>query len=274
MPSSQPSILLAGCGKLGSALLKGWLKRHTPPTLVVIDRHMESPDTAVTVVRKAEDIAADFKPDIVILAVKPDRADDIITAIGATLGSCLGKAAFLSVMAGRTCESLGQVIKTTGNTCPVLRAMPNTPSTVGAGISGLYAGPGASEAHQKLCHDLLSAVGDVVTVSEEKDLSTVTALSGSGPAYVFLLAELLENAGRAHGLSADTARTLVRGMIYGAGCMLQEQPEDAADLREAVTSPKGTTAAALSKLMAKEAWPTAIDQAVAAAVHRADELSV
>ncbi|GBR44574.1 pyrroline-5-carboxylate reductase [Neokomagataea thailandica] len=271
MPST--SILLAGCGKLGGALLDGWLASPNPPRMVVLDRHKNCDNENVTIIRSADSVPDDFAPDIIVLAVKPAVADDVITSLTQTLGQRLENAAFLSVMAGRTCASLSAAAQKAGQKCPTLRAMPNTPSTIGAGVSGLYAAPDCTEAQTRLCHDLLSAVGDVVEVSEEKDLLGVTALAGSGPAYVFLLAELLEKAGQAHGLSAETARRLARGTIYGAGRMLNELPDDAETLRKAVTSPNGTTAAALSELMQEEAWPRAVDKAISAAVHRAEELA-
>ncbi|GBR53935.1 pyrroline-5-carboxylate reductase [Neokomagataea thailandica NBRC 106555] len=268
-----PSILLAGCGKLGSALLGGWLASPNPPRLVVLDRHKTCDNDNVTVIRTADSVPDDFTPDIIVLAIKPAVAEDVIASLAETLGARLDKAAFLSVMAGRTCASLSAAAKKSGHSCPTLRAMPNTPSTLGAGVSGLYASPEATEQQTQLCHDLLSAVGDVVEVTEEKDLLGVTALSGSGPAYVFLLAELLEKAGQAQGLSPENARQLARGTIYGAGRMLHELPDDAEKLRKAVTSPNGTTAAALAELMKEEAWPTAIEKAINAAVKRADELA-
>ncbi|EHH67808.1 pyrroline-5-carboxylate reductase [Gluconobacter morbifer] len=272
MPS-VPSILLAGCGKMGGALLDGWLASPTPPRLVVLDRHRTGSDDDVRIVRTPSEIPADFQPDIIVLAVKPGAADDTIAALGAALGPRLARTAILSVMAGRTCASLSEAAKKAGADIPVLRGMPNTPSAIGAGISGFYAPPAATEEQKTVCHDLLFAVGDVVTLDNEKDLSAVTAISGSGPAYVFLLAELLEKAGITEGLSPKIARRLARGTIYGAGRMLDDMPENADELRKAVTSPKGTTAAALEILMAPDAWPRTVEKAVDAATKRADELA-
>ncbi|MBS1033502.1 pyrroline-5-carboxylate reductase [Gluconobacter cerinus] len=270
---STPSILLVGCGKLGGALLDGWLASPTPPHIIVVDRHRSSSDDTFSVVRAASDIPSTFTPDIIVLAVKPATAEDAISALGESLGSRMKKAALLSVMAGRTCAALSDATSNSGATLPILRAMPNTPSAIGAGISGFYASPQATEEQTSLCHELLFAVGDVVRVDSEEDLLAVTAVSGSGPAYVFLLAELLEKAGEAHGLSQTTARRLARGTIYGAGRMLDDMPDDAADLRKAVTSPNGTTAAALNVLMAPDAWPSNISKAIDAATKRADELA-
>ena len=272
MPST-PSILLAGCGKLGGALLDGWLASPTPPKIVVLDRHRTASDDTLTIASSPAEIPASFTPDIIVLAVKPAGADKTIEDIGKALGSRFKKSALLSVMAGRTCEALASAAAQAGAEIPVLRAMPNTPSAIGAGISGFYAPPNATTEQATLCHELLFAVGDVVRVEKEEDLLAVTAVSGSGPAYVFLLAELLEKAGEAHGLSKETARRLARGTIYGAGRMLDDLPDDAEDLRKAVTSPNGTTAAALSVLMAPDAWPANIAKAIDAATKRADELA-
>ncbi|MBF0889152.1 pyrroline-5-carboxylate reductase [Gluconobacter sp. LMG 1745] len=273
MPSSVPSILLAGCGKMGGALLDGWLASPTPPRLVVLDRHRTGSDDTVTIVRTAAEIPADFQPDIIVLAVKPSVAEIVIDALGKALGPRMNGAAILSVMAGRTCETLSDSARLAGADIPILRAMPNTPSSVGAGISGLYASAAATPEQKSICHDLLFAVGDVVPVENEDDLSVVTAISGSGPAYVFLLAELLEKAGQQHGLAPNVARRLARGTIYGAGRMLDDLPESAEDLRKAVTSPNGTTAAALAVLMKPDAWPETVPKAIDAATKRADELA-
>ncbi|MBS1095719.1 pyrroline-5-carboxylate reductase [Gluconobacter wancherniae] len=272
MPKNS-SILLVGCGKLGGALLNGWLASPTPPRLVVLDRHRTNEDPDYTTVRVASEIPTDFQPDIIVLAVKPAAADAIITELCITLGQRLSRSAFLSVMAGRTCDGLAAAARSAGINAPVIRAMPNTPSAIGAGTSGFYVPPTATERQHTLCHDLLCAVGDVVRVEHEADLAAVTAISGSGPAYVFLLAELLEEAGIKHGLPAPVARRLARGTVYGAGRMLDDCPEDASALRKAVTSPKGTTAAALDVLMSPDAWPTSISKAIDAAARRAEELA-
>ncbi|GBR43857.1 pyrroline-5-carboxylate reductase [Gluconobacter roseus NBRC 3990] len=258
---------------MGGALFDGWLASPTPPRLVVLDRHRTCSGDAVSVVRTAAEIPADFQPDIIVLAVKPAVAEIVIDAIGKALGARMNNAAILSVMAGRTCKSLADAARLNGADVPVLRAMPNTPSAIGAGISGLYASDTATAEQKTICHDLLFAVGDVVPVEKEADLSVVTAISGSGPAYVFLLAELLEEAGQQHGLSPTVARRLARGTIYGAGRMLDDMPDSAEDLRKAVTSPNGTTAAALAVLMKSDAWPETVPKAIDAATKRADELA-
>lgn len=262
---------------MGGALLDGWLASPAVPNLTVLDRHRQEESGDVLIVRDASELPRALKPDLIVLAVKPAKAEAVIAGIGAALGPNLHDAALLSVMAGRTCAALAQAAAGTGGwngaPVPVMRAMPNLPAAIGAGISGLYVPPGVPAALAALSRDLLSVIGDVVTVEKESDISTVTAISGSGPAYVFLLAELMEKAGAAHGLPRPVARRLARATIYGAGRMLDDLPDDAETLRRAVTSPNGTTEAALGILMNPDAWPACVPKAIDAAAKRADELA-
>ncbi|WP_246091518.1 pyrroline-5-carboxylate reductase [Swingsia samuiensis] len=258
---------------MGGAMLDGWLASKTPPKIFVMDRHKANDDARFSVVKTAEEIPSSFTPDIIVLAVKPAAAETAITSLVKALGSRASSCAILSVLAGKTCLSLAEMAKNAGQAMPVLRAMPNTPTSVGAGMSGFFASPEASKTQAQICHDLMLAIGEVVTVDKEEDLATVTGISGSGPAYVFLLAELLEKAAVKYGLPADSARRLARATIYGAGRMLQTLPEDAETLRKNVTSPNGTTAAALSVLMEENAWPKNVPEAVQAARKRSDELA-
>ncbi|MDQ2803112.1 MAG: pyrroline-5-carboxylate reductase, partial [Pseudomonadota bacterium] len=175
----------------------------------------------------------------------------------------------LSIMAGRTLAGLATALP--GAT--LVRAMPNTPAAIGQGMSVACAGPGVSDAGRSLCDTLLGAVGEVAWVEDEALLDAVTAVSGSGPAYVFLLAELLEQAGTEQGLPPDLARRLARATLFGAGALLAATEEDAAALRQAVTSPGGTTQAALTVLMTENAWPVLVSKAVAAAANRSRELA-
>ncbi|QDH13482.1 pyrroline-5-carboxylate reductase [Formicincola oecophyllae] len=270
MTSSPNTILLAGCGHMGSALLHGWLKSKLPLRLYVLDRHYQPPAGApVTVWRTLADIPEDFRPDMVVLAVKPKGADAFLEALHERLGRGLSHATLLSVAAGRSCANLA---KASGGMA-VVRAMPNTPAAIGAGTTGLYSAPDVPPARAALAAQLMKAVGAVVEVPHENDLAAVTAISGSGPAYVFLLAELLEKAGQHLGLNAETAKLLARNTVYGAGEMLHEDPLSAEQLRRNVTSPGGTTEAALKVFMAPDAWPATVERATEAAAHRADELS-
>ena len=199
-------------------------------------------------------LPVDFAPSCVILAVKPQQAGEVMDEAGRRFPDAL----FLSIMAGRR---------------RVVRAMPNTPAAIGRGISGLFASPAVGEAGRALAERVLRAVGDVIWLADEEAMDAVTAVSGSGPAYVFLLAELLEQAGTRAGLPPDVARRLARATVAGAGALLAETDEDARAMREAVTSKAGTTERALAVLMAEGAWPHLIDQAVVAAATRARELA-
>ena len=270
MPTPLPSILLAGCGKMGSAMVQGWLAGGLAPS-VVLDRHLSDLPAPHRVVRAVADIPAGFVPDVIVLAVKPQKADGVL----AELAARYPQATVLSVMAGRTVASLEAAFAAgaTATQPTIIRAMPNTPSLLGAGMCGLYAPPTATAEQKQHCDSLMRAVGETVWVERESLIDAVTGVSGSGPAYVFLLAELLEKAGQAQGLPAPVARTLAREVIYGAGRMLHELPTDAEELRRNVTSPGGTTAAALAVLMQPEAWPRITTDAVAAAVNRAGELA-
>jgi pyrroline-5-carboxylate reductase len=176
----------------------------------------------------------------------------------------------LSIMAGRTIGGLRTLL---GENAAIVRAMPNTPAAVRQGVTVACPGPGVSQDRRDLCDTLLSAVGAVAWVEDEALIDPVTAVSGSGPAYVFLLAELMEQAGIEQGLPPDLARLLARRTVSGAGALLEASGEDAAALRRAVTSPKGTTERALSVLMDPEAWPAAISRAIAAATQRSRELA-
>jgi pyrroline-5-carboxylate reductase len=160
-----------------------------------------------------------------------------------------------------------------GERAAIVRAMPNTPAAVRQGITVGCPGPGVTAAQRALCDDLLQAIGEVAWVDDESLLDPVTAVSGSGPAYVFLLAELMEQAAIEQGIPAPLARRLARQTVSGSGALLAASAEDSAALRVAVTSPGGTTQAALSVLMATENWPATLSRAIAAATARSRELA-
>lgn len=262
-----PSILLVGGGRMGGAMLRGWLERGLAPS-VVLDPAPEAAalgGSDVEVVGSAGAIPAGFRPAAVVLAVKPQVAAAALPAIAPRVGGAVA----LSIMAGRTLASLAGMLPGAS----LVRAMPNTPAAIGRGISVACAGPGVSEPQRALCDALLAAVGEVAWVESEALLDAVTAVSGSGPAYVFLLAELLERAGAAQGLPPALARQLARATVAGAGALLAASGEDAAALRRAVTSPGGTTERALAVLMDDAAWPSSLSHAVAAAAERSRELA-
>jgi pyrroline-5-carboxylate reductase len=263
-----PPILLVGGGRMGSAMLAGWIEQGLAPSVVVDPAPAASrlAGAAVRVVTQPESVPAAFAPAAVVLAVKPQEAGRVLPAYAHHAPS----AVFLSIMAGRT---LGGIRALLGERAAVVRAMPNTPAAVRQSVTVACAGPGVDAGQRRLCDWLLAAIGAVAWVEDEALLDPVTAVSGSGPAYVFLLAELLERAAIEQGLPADLARLLARRTVSGSGALLAASEDDAAALRRAVTSPKGTTERALSVLMAEDAWPRAISAAVAAAAARSRELA-
>ena len=263
----SPSVLLLGGGKMGGAMLAGWRRSGLGPSYLVDP----SPAAAawagpgVTVVAAAGAIPPGFKPDAVVLAVKPQVADAALPGVGRFAGDAL----VISIMAGRTVAAVAAL---TG-AAAVVRAMPNTPAAIGEGFTALFAAPGVSPAQRALAETLLQSVGEVAWLTEERQIDAVTAVSGGGPAYVFLLAELLEATAIEQGLPAGLARQLSRRTVAGSGALLAAGTEDAAALRRAVTSPAGTTERALAVLMAAEAWPALLSRAIAAATARSRELS-
>jgi pyrroline-5-carboxylate reductase len=263
-------ILLVGCGKMGGALLAGWLEQGISPSdAIVVDPHYDTksdPD-GVRSVASPEEIPADFAPDVVLLAVKPQIMNQAAPAYRRFAGS----AVFLSIAAGRTIASLEAVL---GSGAAIVRAMPNTPAAVGRGATGLLANRNVSPAQRATCDHLVTAVGKAVWVAHENQLDAVTALSGSGPAYVFLLVEALTAAGENLGLPAETAAILARETVTGSGELLHQSSLPAAALRENVTSPNGTTYAALQVLMKPEGGLSELmRKATEAACRRAEELA-
>ena len=250
---------------MGSALLAGWQVDGLAPSLVV-DPAGVPPPAPHRLVPDASALPDGFRPAAVVLAIKPQRADEAMRAVAPWTRD----AVVLSIMAGRTLAGLRAALPEA--TC-IVRAMPNTPAAIGRGVSVAVAEAGAGDAARALCGQLLQAAGSLAWTGDETLLDPVTAVSGSGPAYVFLLAELLEGAGIAEGLPPDLARRLARETITGAGALLAATDEDAAALRQAVTSPGGTTEAALSVLMAGDAWPRALPAAVTAAADRSRALA-
>jgi len=253
---------------MGGALFAGWAARGLAASVLVDPAPSPGVARAVdTVVADLDHVPPGFAPASVILAVKPQMADPVLGQLASILGP---HTVVLSIMAGRQIDGMATAI---GGHPAVVRAMPNTPAAIGQGITVACAGPGVTEAQRALCDDLLAAVGQVAWVDDENLMDPVTAVSGSGPAYVFLLAELLERAGITAGLPADLARRLARQTVSGAGALLGASDEDAAALRRAVTSPRGTTEQALAVLMADDAWPASLTKAVAAASARAKQLA-
>ncbi len=266
------ALLLVGCGKMGGALLHGWIDSGVPAGDVTVIEPSAEPvaalglDPAPTVYPDLGDLPVDYAPRCVVLAVKPQ-------IMGEVAPDCRrfaeGGALVLSIAAGRTIRSFEDAV---GKDAAIVRAMPNTPAAVGRGITALVANRKVSDADRALAGKLLDAVGAVVWVAEEAQMDAVTAVSGSGPAYVFHLVECLAAAGMAEGLPAETAMTLARATVTGAGELLFQSEETAETLRRNVTSPGGTTAAALDVLMGEDGLAGLMRRAVAAAARRSREL--
>ncbi|HXT78501.1 MAG TPA: pyrroline-5-carboxylate reductase [Acetobacteraceae bacterium] len=263
-----PPILLVGCGRMGSAMLSGWRERGLAPSIAVdparAAQAFAGPD--MTVLADAAAIPAGFAPAAVVLAVKPQNA----AATLPSYGRFAGQVVFLSIMAGRT---IGGIRSLLGGDPAIVRAMPNTPAAVRQSITVACGSPTVTTAQRTLADRLLQAIGIVAWADDEALLDPVTAVSGSGPAYVFLLAELMEKAAVEQGIPPDLARMLARQTVSGSGALLAASPEDTAALRVAVTSPGGTTAAALNILMDAKAWPETLSKAIAAATARSRELA-
>lgn len=262
-----PPLLLVGCGKMGGAMLAGWLDRGLPQA-VVVEPH--APAAAAfagraTVVASPAGIPAGFRPAAVVLAIKPQEAAATLPAFAPLAGP---ETLFISIMAGR---SIGGMRAALGPAAAVVRAMPNTPAAIARGFTVACPGPGVTAAQRALADALLAAVGEVAWVDDEALIDPVTAVSGGGPAYVFLLAEVLEAAAIEQGIPPDLARRMARATVAGSGALLAASTEDAAALRRAVTSPKGTTERALAVLLAE--WPGAMSRAIAAATERSRELA-
>jgi pyrroline-5-carboxylate reductase len=269
----EGTILLVGCGKMGGALLDGWFKRGLNPVDVIVvepaGREAVSPcanHRALTCLPHASAVPKDFRPDVVVFAVKPQVADDVVPAYAVLARQ---HPVFLSVIAGKTA---GYFQKHLGADA-VVRAMPNTPAAVGKGVSVLYASPAVSAMQRHVCEVLMSAVGTVEWIDDESLMDAVTAVSGSGPAYAFLLAECLRDAGIAAGLPADLAARLARATVAGSGALLEQSDLPSETLRKNVTSPGGTTAAALEVLMGEGGFKPLLAKAVAAATRRSKELA-
>jgi len=263
------TILLAGAGKMGGAMLNAWVALGLSPANVVVLEPQPSPDIAALTERGVRlNPPRDSVGDIAaaVLAVKPQIAPEVLTALAPFVA---GATVVLSIMAGRTLRFLADNLPGAA----LVRAMPNTPAAIGRAITVAIANPRVSPEQRALVDALLSAVGAVEWITDEALMDAVTALSGSGPAYVFLLAESMARAGAAAGLPPTLAATLARATVAGAGELLNRSLLDPAILRQNVTSPGGTTAAALEVLMAQDGLERLMTAAVAAATKRSRDLA-
>ncbi|HEU4616690.1 MAG TPA: pyrroline-5-carboxylate reductase [Gammaproteobacteria bacterium] len=270
--SAETSVLLVGFGNMGQALVKGLLERgRSPHAIHVVDPEPAAVDAArrlgVGAAPALSAVDRDPSPGVVLLAVKPAQ-------LGGVLGECrpfVGRGSlFLSIAAGKPIAALTRVL---GPDAAVVRAMPNTPAAIGRGMTVLTANRRVSGSQRAMAEDLMAAVGAVEWVDDEALMDPVTAVSGSGPAYVFLLVECLAAAGVAAGLDRALATRLATVTVAGAGAYAELSGEDAAELRRRVTSPGGTTEAALGVLMGEDGLGPLLERAVAAATARSRALS-
>jgi len=261
-------LLLLGAGKMGQAMLDGWLKRGlSAKKLIVLE---PQPAKAVKALArrglklnpKGKAVAA----VAVVIAVKPQSAPEAVPLVRAHVGK---NTLVVSIMAGRTMRFLETMLPGAA----IVRAMPNTPAAIGRGITTAVGNGKVSAKQRKQASDLLAAIGAVEWASDEGLMDAVTALSGSGPAYVFLLAEAMTKAGIAAGLPPALAARLARETVAGSGELLHRSDLDAATLRQNVTSPGGTTAAALEVLMGPGGFDELLTKAIAAATRRGRELA-
>lgn len=257
---SNRGLVLLGCGKMGGALLEGWLSRGLPPGAFTVIEPRPSPrleELAAEGLRLNADLPA--SPAIAVLAVKPQMMGDALPALAALGG---GGTLFLSIAAGTAIATFEAAL---GPATPIVRAMPNTPAAVGRGITALIGNDHVDDDALALAETLMQAVGQTLLLENEDQMDAVTAVSGSGPAYVFLLIETLAAAGEAQGLPAEMALRLARATVGGAGQLAETAAEDPAQLRINVTSPAGTTAAALEVLMREEGGLAPLMKAAVAA---------
>jgi len=266
------SLVLVGAGKMGGAMLRGWLAGGLPAAGVAL---IDPAPAAEIVALAAEhrlalnpatgDLAP---PDVLVLAVKPQMLDSAAPRVAPLAGP--GTMA-LSIMAGKTIADLRARLP---DARAFVRVMPNTPAAVGRGAAAGFANEAVGARQRAWAERLMRAVGVFDWVADETLIDAVTAISGSGPAYVFALVEAMARAGEAVGLPADLAMRLARATVEGAGELLHRQPETpAAQLRVDVTSPAGTTAAALAVLQAPDGLQALMTRAAAAAHRRARELA-
>jgi pyrroline-5-carboxylate reductase len=263
------TLVLVGAGKMGGAMLDGWLARGLKPKQIAVIEP-EPGKTIKTLTRRGLRLNPKAKPtaaSAIVIAVKPQTAPEALPPLAGYVGKTT---LVLSIMAGRTIAFLE---KTLPVGTAIVRAMPNTPAAIGRGISVAFANAKISAPQRKQASDLLAAIGKVEWIGDEALMDAVTALSGSGPAYVFLLAEAMANAGIAAGLPPALATRLARETVAGSAELLHRSDLDAVTLRRNVTSPGGTTAAALDILMGPGGFESLLTQAIIAAARRSRELA-
>jgi pyrroline-5-carboxylate reductase len=266
-----PDLVLIGAGRMGSALAAGWLASgRSADSFFAVDPQPGPAAKALAAsgVRIVPELTAADGAGLktLVLAVKPQMLDTVAPALVAVLPA---DAMVLSILAGRTLERLGEIF---GAGRPLVRAMPNTPAAVGKGYSVYVAGPRTPRERKDEARRLLQACGEAAELDSENQMDAATAVSGSGPAYFFLMTEALAAAGMQEGLPRDLAEALARATMIGSGALMESSEESPSRLREGVTSPRGTTAAAMDVLNQEHGLPALLRRAVAAAAARSREL--
>jgi pyrroline-5-carboxylate reductase len=271
MTSLKGTLVLVGAGKMGGAMLEGWLKSGIRPEQVVALDPSPPPETLALLqkhhIRHNPAVASVKDAEVVLVAVKPQVMEDVLPGVASLKAS---RPLVISVAAGKTIATFAHHF---GADAAIIRSIPNTPSAVGRGITAIAANANVSAAQLALATSLLSAIGEVVTVPDETFIDAATAVSGSGPAYVFYLTECLAAAGVSVGLPQDVAIKLARATVAGAGELMRVTGQPAETLRQNVTSPKGTTYAALQVLMADDGLDPLMRKAIDAATRRSRELA-
>lgn len=266
-------LILVGCGNMGFAMLAGWLKSGK---LKAADVFVVEPTDAlreraaglgVATGKAASDLPAGARPGVALIAVKPQVIRQVIDEYK-KFGA--GQTVFVSVAAGTPIKTFEDIL---GASTPVLRCMPNTPAAIGKGMMVTFGNAHVTEKSRESIEDLLTASGEVARIDNEGLMDAVTAVSGSGPAYIFHFIECLTKAAETAGLPAETARLLAMQTVYGAACLAAETRQDPGELRRQVTSPNGTTAAALDVMMGGERLQKLLTEAVEAARKRSVELA-
>jgi pyrroline-5-carboxylate reductase len=264
------TVVLVGCGQMGSAMLRGWVASGAASRYVVVEPAGISDtllaEPSIDALSDAAELADALAPDAVVFAVKPQVIGDIVPAYRRFTRP---QTVFMSIAAGTTIANLAKHL----GDAAIVRVMPNTPAAIGRAISVACANPRVTVTQRQLCDALLASIGESTWVEDEGLLDPVTAVSGSGPAYVFLLIETLAEAGVKVGLPAELALQLAKATVAGAGELARVSSETPSRLRENVTSPGGTTRAALDVLMGDKGLAELMTRAVAAATKRSRELA-
>lgn len=265
--SQGVTVLLIGCGKMGGAMLAGWRQWPGFAAAVIEPKAPVQVDDAVRLYIDGSELPADFAPDAIVVAVKPQEMDKAAPVYQRFVRP---ETVFLSIAAGKTIASFEGYW---GKDAAIVRAMPNTPAAVGRGVTVLVANANVSSDQRTLCQRLLEAVGSVEWVEDEGLLDAVTAVSGGGPAYVFLLMEAMADAGVAAGLPRALAESIARATVEGSGELSRQSPDKPETLRKNVMSPGGTTAEAVGVLDGPDGIRPLFERAIAAATQRSRELA-